>query len=29
MSKLTNMDQAADKQIAVLKAKIEELVVQA
>ena len=29
MSKLTNMDQAADKQISALKAKIEELVVQA
>ena len=29
MSKLTNMDQAADKQIAALKAKIEELIVQA
>ena len=29
MNKLTSMEQAADKQIAVLKAKIEELVVQA
>ena len=29
MNKLTSMDQAADKQIAALKAKIEELVIQA
>ena len=27
MNKLTSMDQAADKQIAALKAKIEELVI--